>query len=237
MMAEPIVTQIPLTGYSVDADWYQGTSHEVLLVLIGYESKKAKYREMIQVLRSQTGTSALVLDYSGHGESPFDLGEIRPAQHFLEVVTVFDWLSKNQPGKSINVMGSSYGSFMATQLTKYRTFPKLMLRVPAIYPPNVFYDELKTFENTNHFSEFRSKSTEELVTHPLLKRSKEFVGKTMVVTHELDDICPPNETNAFIQSFDAEHWEAKGFKHGFNASDVTEEQKQEYFHRLAEWLK
>ncbi|MDQ3064910.1 MAG: alpha/beta hydrolase [bacterium] len=236
-MAAPKNIQIPLIGYSVDADWYKGTSGEVLLVLIGYESNKTKYREMIQVLQSQAGTSALVLNYSGHGESSFELGKIRPAQHFLEVITTFDWLAKNQPGKGINVMGTSYGGFMATQLTKYRTFPKLLLRVPAIYPPYVFYDELKTFENTKHFSEYRSKSTEELVMHPLLKRSKEFAGKTMVVTHELDDICPPNETNAFIKSFNAEHWEAKGFEHGFSISDVTEEQKQEYYLKLSEWLK
>lgn len=228
---------IPLHGYSIAADWYEGSSDEVLLVLIGHESSKAKYRDMVEALQSGTGTSALVIDYSGHGESPGNLDEISAAEHFLEVITAFDWIANNYSEKKINVMGTSYGGFMATQLTKYRTFPKLILRVPAIYPPDMFYDKTKIYKEHKYFQDFRNKSTDELVGYPPLKRASAFTGKTLVITHEFDDICPANETMAFAKAFGADTWEAKGFKHGFSESDVTEEQKHDYYMKIAEWLK
>jgi hypothetical protein len=52
-----------------------------------------------------TGASALVIDYSGHGGSPFDLSNTRPAH-----------------------------------LAHYRAIEKLVLRAPAIYKPEAFYD-------------------------------------------------------------------------------------------------
>lgn len=229
--------QIPLHGYSVAADWHEGSSGAVTLFLIGFNSNRERYKEFAEVVQTKTGSSVLVLEYSGHGTSPFELGEISPAQHFLEVIAAFDWLVENHPDKKISVIGTSYGGFMATQLTKYRTFQKLVLRVPALYPPHVFYDKLKTFENTNHFADFRSNSTDELLSDPLLKRASEFTGDTLVVTHELDTVCPPNETSAFTKAFNANHWEAKGFKHGFGESEVTDEQKQKYYLRISEWLK
>lgn len=228
---------IPMQGYSVAADWYEGAGDEVTLFLIGFNSDRERYGDFARALIAETGSSVLVLEYSGHGTSKLELGEITPAQHFLEVITAFDWLAEKYPDKKINVIGTSYGGFMATQLTKYRAFPKLVLRVPAIYPPDVFYDKLKIYEGNDHFKEFRSKSTDELAKHPLLERARKFAGKSLVVTHEFDDVCPPNETSAFTRSFSADHWEAKGFKHGFGESEVTEEQKQEYYQKIAEWLK
>lgn len=228
--------QIPLTGYSVTADWYEHDSEQIILVLIGFTSDRVRYQDMASVLQDVTGASILVLEYSGHGESTFELGEISPAQHFLEVITTFDWLKKSYPDKSISVMGTSYGGFMATQLTKYRTFLKLVLRVPALYPPNVFYDKLKTFEPTNHFHDYRT-TTPELENHPLLKRASDFQGKTLVVTHELDTICPPNETSAFTRAFNADTWEQPGFKHGLSESNPQPAILEAYYHKIAEWLR
>lgn len=231
-----ISMKIPLTGYEVDADLYEGSNNEVYLILIGYTSDRVRYQEFAEIINSELNASVLVLEYSGHGESPYELGEISPAQHFLEVITVYDWLKDKYSEKDINVIGTSYGAFMATQLTKYRTFPKLVLRVPAIYPPNVFYDKLKTFDKNLHFQDYRH-NTKDLHEHPLLKRTSEFPGKTLVVTHELDTICPPNETGAFTKAFGADTWEAEGLKHGFADSDVTDEQKKEYFLKITDWLK
>ena len=235
-MREVTKVQIPLTGYAVEGDWYDSDSGRALLVLIGFASNKAKYCDFARKLQAVTGASVLVLEYSGHGDSPFDLGEISPAQHFLEVIAAFDWLKDQYPDESIGVLGTSYGGFMATQLTKYRTFDKLVLRVPALYPPDVFYDKLKTFENTNHFQSYRS-ATPELENHPLLKRASEFSGKTLVVTHELDDICPPNETGAFTRAFNAETWEQPGFKHGLSETTPEASVLEAYYQKIAEWLK
>src|SRR5206468_9462352 len=115
------------------------TTEQILLVLPGWTSTKAKQNDLVSHIVESTGISALVLEYSGHGDSPFDVMETRPAQHFLEVICAFDWLKSKYPTAHISVMGGSYGGYLATQLTKYRQFDNLVLRVPAIYQPVDFY--------------------------------------------------------------------------------------------------
>src|ERR1700722_13600135 len=132
---------IPCTGYSIVADWHEGkTNKKILLALPGYTSSRLRQKDLVSAIVNKTGISSLVIDYTGHGDSPFELRNTRPAQHFLEVIYAFDWLKQNYPDAQIFVMGSSYGSFLATQLTKYREFDKLVLKVPAIYKPEAFYD-------------------------------------------------------------------------------------------------
>ena len=227
--------KIPCVGYEIAADWYEGSNDEVLLVLIGYSSNKARYRGLVSAVVEKAGMSALVIDYTGHGESPFELDDLRPAQNFLEVVTAFDWLAEHHPDKAISVMGSSYGGFHATQLTKYRKFQKLVLRVPALYPPDMFYTKWRDVD-IDALPNYRS-NADNAVDHPLLKRVSDFSGEVFVVTHEFDDSCPKPSTDAFAKAFRADTWEAKGFKHGVGESNPTSEQLEEYQNKIAEWLK
>lgn len=233
-MTQPKEISIACVGYDVKADWYEGSTNKVLLVLLGYTSSKDQYVQLVSFIVENTGTSALVLDYSGHGASPFNIKDLTPAQNFLEVITAFDWIKDKYPEKSVLVMGTSYGGFQATQLTKYREFDKLILRVPAIYKPSDFYTKWRDMEIHRH--DYRI-NTKDLDNHPLLKRASDFKGKTFVITHELDDVCPPNSTMPFVRAFNADHWEAKGLIHSFKDSIKTEEQKQEYYNKIAEWLK
>lgn len=217
--------QISSTGYDIAVDWYDGTKPEVLLVLTGYASNKANYRPLVEAITSKTGTAALVIDYSGHGESPFELMECRPAQHFMDVICAFDWLRREHPELAISVLGTSLGGFLATQLTKYRTFEKLVLRVPAIYKPEDFYTAWADIDLHGTRDGFR-KDTEAIAKHPLLARASRFPGKTLVVVHELDELVPKETTDAFIKTFGAETYVAKGFRHSFgdpaNPTDMVE---------------
>lgn len=225
--------QIPCVCYSIRADWYEGEKDEVLLVLPGWKSSKAKYVNMVESIVEQTDMSVLVIDYSGHGESPFELDDLTPAHNFLEVVTAFDWIQENHSGKKITVMGTSYGGFMTAQLAKYRKFDRAIFRVPALYPPEAFYTKWGEV-GPNHYQDYRSK--ENLSLHPVLTRAKGVKGKSLVVTHELDEVCPPNTTDPFISNFEAEHWVIPGFKHGFHESGATEEQMQKQYDKLSDWL-
>ena len=227
--------KLQCVGYDLNADFYEASEDVVLLNLIGYSSNIAKYNDFLSYLNEKNNISILTIDYSGHGQSPFDLNDLTPAQNFLEVITAFDWIKYKYPNAKIYVMGASYGGFLATQLTKYREFEKLILRVPAIYKPENFYTtwgEYEIEEGRNY-----RETAEKLTDHPLLKRASKFSGKTLVVTHELDDVCPLNSTMAFKEAFKAEHYEAKGFKHSFGQSDVAEDQIQEYYKNISDWLK
>ncbi len=233
--------QITCTGYTIFADWYEGTDkNKLLLVLPGYTSTRANQKDFASAVVKRTGMSVLVIEYSGHGDSPFELKDTRPAQHFLEVVCAFDWLKNQYPNAGISVAGSSYGGFLGTQLTKYRTFEKLVLRAPAIYKPGDFYNtwasRLLDEEKYHIESQMYRQDTEALAKHPLLARASAFSGKTLVVVHENDELVPRQTTDAYINAFGAESFIATGFSHGVRQSPVSEEQIEAYQDRIADWL-
>lgn len=236
-MIEPQNLEIPCHGYSVAADWYESRDRDrdrILLCFIGWSSKRARYQKMLSAIVGATGMSALVFDYSGHGDSPFELPDTRPAQHFLEVISVFDWVVERYPDADISVMGTSYGGFLATQLTKYRRFTALVLRVPAIYQPSDFYSLWRDIDMQWTEKVFRADAGA-LARHPLLARAAAFTGNTLVVMHEKDDRIAPETTDAYIVAFDADTYIAKGFKHSFGKA-VTNQQADTYNQVISDWL-
>ena len=229
--------KIPCVGYEIAADWYDGAADNdnVLLVLVGYKSSKAKHAELVAAIVKKSGYSVLVIDYTGHGESPYNLEDLSPAQNFMEVVTAYDWLADNHPDKTISVMGTSYGGFMAIQLTEYRSFKKLVLRVPAIYRPETFYTKWKDMDLEEIRRSYRT-NPKNFINHPLLKGASAYKGEVYVLTHELDEACPKPATSAISEAFGAETWEAEGFKHGLHESIYTQEQLEEYQDKIVSWL-
>lgn len=226
--------QIQCAGYSVEADWYQGKNEdEILLSLIGWTSNRRKYKDILSAIVANTGMSALVFNYSGHGDSPFEVMETKPAQHFLEVICVFDWLKAHYPNAKIAVMGTSYGGYMAAQLTKYRSLDKLVLRAPAIYKPSDFYSLNKNIDRTWTDTVFR-KDKEALKNHPLLARASGFAGKTLVVVHEKDIPVPKETTDAYIKAFNADVRVAKDFPHYIG--EMPRDEIVKYQNAIIDWL-
>jgi alpha-beta hydrolase superfamily lysophospholipase len=237
VIIKPKTFEIECTGYSVKADWYETkNTDEIILSLIGWTSNRKKYNDILSAICTKTGKSALVFDYSGHGDSPFDVSTTRPAQHFLEVICVFDWIKEKYPNAQITVMGTSYGGFLATQLTKYRTFQNLVLRVPAIYKPSDFYTlngDINSDEGWAAKDAFR-RDVEALSKHPLLARVSNFKGKALIVVHENDEQVPKETTDAFTNAFNADVHIAKGFPHSIYNQPT--EKVAEYQSAISDWL-
>jgi esterase/lipase len=233
--------KIACSGYEIAVDWYEGAdANKILLVLPGYNSSKARQKVHAEAIVEKTGTSALVVDFSGHGHSPFALRDTRPAQHFLELIYVFDWLRQQYPDAVISVSGVSYGGFLAVQLTKYREFANLVLRAPAIYKPSAFYDlwaDRIDHEQAyaKNLADYR-KDAEALANHPLLKRAASFKGRTLVVVHENDEMVPRETTDAYIRAFNADSFIAEGLSHIVTANSPDPAQLQVYQERIASWL-
>lgn len=233
--------QIQCSGYAIAVDWYEGADPtKILIVLPGYSSSKAREKFHAETMVQDTSTCALVVDFSGHGKSPFELKETRPAQHFLELIYVFDWLKERHPTATISVSGSSYGGFLAVQLTKYREFVNLILRAPAIYTPAAFYDPWSIRINNKQsyaktLQEYR-KDERTLAKHPLLSRASAFAGNTLVVVHENDEIVPRQTTDAYINAFNADSVVAKGCVHTIDDNNLEEGRLQEYQDHIANWL-
>lgn len=225
---------IPCIGYEIAADWYEGNDN-TLLVLPGFTSSKANYEDLVSAIVNKTGTSALVIDYSGHGESPYDIQDITISENFSEVVRAYDWIRDNYPDRTIDVMGTSYGGYFAAMLAGVRDVRKLILRVPANYDPKDLYTPWSRLDREQIRNEYRA-DPKNFDNHPVLAKGPPFKGDAYVLTHEFDGACPKSSTDPYIKAFNAESWEAKGFVHGLGKSNFTEEQLEEYQNKIAEWL-
>lgn len=232
----PATIDIQCGSYSVKTDIYEGNEDKpIILSLIGRTSKRTKqrYLEFFPRLSKELGVTTVIFDYTGHGDSPFELAELKPAQHFFEVITVFDWIKEKYPNRKIIVIGSSYGGFLATKLIQYRNVSNLILRAPAIYKDTDFYTSRKDEDREATFS-YRQ-NTEALLKSPLLQHAAKFEGKTLLVVHENDEQIPKETTNAYAKAFSSDISIAKGVPHSLD--DATEEQIADYNQQIIYWLK
>lgn len=227
---------VPCLDYAIAADWYGGSKpDEILLTVVGYNSTKARNADFIAEISERTGMSGLALDLSGHGESPFDLGDTKPAQHLLEVTAAFDWLRDTYPEAKISVMGASYGGYMAAWLTRFRSFEKLVLRTPALYKPEDFYSPHRLIHKSDDLLAYR-KSTELIARNVLFMQEPVFKGKTLLVVHGNDEEIPEETSSIYQENFAAESYFAEGFMHSFRDSRNPQDGLEPYKAAISDWL-
>ena len=226
---------IPCPGYNIEADWHEGTStKQIILTFVGFGSSKKSNFDFMAKLVNITGMSALVVDLSGHGESPFNIDETVPAQHLLEATKAYDWIKSNYPETAIYVMGTSYGGFMAAYLTRFRPVEKLILRTPAIYEPSSFYTEHR-LKDKILIREYR-KDTEALKKHPIFLQPPVSDAPTLLVVHGEDKSVPVKTTDIYASVFDAQVYVAEGFAHAFRDPANPQDGVPAYYDTLATWL-
>lgn len=232
---DPKQISIPVTDYTIQADWHEGTSEDaVLLTFVGFSSSKMRNGEFVANIVKQTGVSALVVDLSGHGESPFDLNETIPAQHLMEAVNAYDWIKDNYPERTIHVMGTSYGGFMAAYLTRFRAVAKLVLRTPAIYEPKDFYTAHQFIDKIT-VREYR-KDMAAVEKHPLFLQDALQPPATLLVVHSEDEDIPPATSDVYQSNFDATVYTAEGFAHAFRDASNSQDQVPAYYQAVNDWL-
>jgi len=194
---------------------------------------------MVEGIVQKTGYNALHLDYSGHGNDTYNWEEISAAQQFIEVINAFDWITDKTKEAKIVVFGTSFGGYLATQLTKYRRFDKLVLAAPAIYPADSFYEAAADTHNGGDGSVTKLRNdSDALISHPLIKRAaSRFDNPVLVVVHENDEAIPATTTDAYIKAFGADKAIMHGLPHSTEEPDIENEVLDEYQSIIAEWLK
>jgi pimeloyl-ACP methyl ester carboxylesterase len=226
---------IPITGYSISADWHEGGSEQgVLLTFVGFGSNKSSNSDFVAKVVADTSLSALVVDLSGHGESPFSVDETVPAQHLLEATKAYDWIKTNYPERTIHAMGTSYGGFIAAYLGRFRPVQKLILRTPAIYEPASFYTEHQYIDKIL-VREYR-KNTEVLKKHPLFLQESLVDTSTLLIVHSEDASVPMETTDVYKTAFAAQTYIAEGFVHAFRDPSNPQEGIAKYYEAITSWL-
>lgn len=226
---------IPCPGYNIQVDWYKGDSaNKILLTFVGYGSRKKSNHEFMSKIVKESGVSALVVDLSGHGESPFELDDTTPAQHLLEATKAYDWLRQEYPVADIFTMGSSYGGFIAAYLSRYRKIKKLILRTPAIYEPSMLYSQHRDIDKMIA-REYR-RDSEAVKSHPLFVQPALSEISTLLILHESDEVVPTETTDIYKAKFNATTYTAEGFAHSFRHPSNPTNKIDEYYNVISSWL-
>lgn len=227
---------IPVLNYSIAADLHERESSDAIsLVFVGFSSSKQSNSDFVARLANEAQQSAIVLDFSGHGDSQFKLDDTSPAQHLLESVAAFDWIQQTYPGRLINVIGTSYGGFMAAYLCKYRPINRLVLRTPAIYEPSSFYTRHQSIDKIA-VREYR-RQTDLLVSHPIFTELNMQQPPTLLVVHGNDESIPTTTTDIYRESFDANVYTAEGFVHAMRDPSNPTDKLDEYHTVISDWLR
>lgn len=226
---------IPCIDYSLRADLHEGKStSQIILTFVGFGSSKKSNHDFIAKLTEMTGLSALVVDLSGHGESPFNINDTTSAQHLLEATKTYDWIAAEYPDSDIFALGTSYGGFIAAYLTRFRKIKKLVLRTPAIYEPSMFYTQHR-FIDKILVREYRKNSIN-IKRHPLFLQPALSNTSTLLIIHSRDESIPPQTTDTYGESFGATQYVAAGFVHAFRDPLNPQENISDYYNTIASWI-
>lgn len=160
----------------------------VILFIHGWTSQQNRHFYYMEEL-SKLEFICMSFDMRGHGVSEGELKYLSRADFLNDVIAACDYLLrvKNVDRSKINVVGSSFGSYLGSVLTSKRKVKSLVLRVPADYT-NTGFDkpQLKQARDEDTFS-WRStshKPRESLA----LKSVSEFDGDVLIVESGKDEL-------------------------------------------------
>ena len=228
-------TTIPCIKYSIAADWHEHDSAQgVLLAFVGFGSSKKSNSDFVSRIAAGAGLHALVVDLSGHGESPFDVDVTTPVQHIQEAVAAYDWVASGHPGLPVHIMGTSYGGFIAAFLSKFRPVKKLVLRTPAIYEPHMLFSQHQLIDKLE-VREYR-KNAEAVAGHPLFAQDGVAESQTLLIVHSEDQSVPSGTTSVYREKFGADLYIAEGFAHSFRDPLNPQDGIESYCARIIDWL-
>ena len=236
VVMNPREISIPVLDYTVAADLYEhADATAMLLVFVGFGSTKERQSELVATIAQRAELSAVVLDFSGQREDFFAMDDTMPAQHVMEAAYAYDWIAQKYPGRTIHVMGTSYGGFIAAYLTRFRSVDKLVLRTPATYRPEDFYTTHRYIDKLA--ARVYRKDVEHLRNHPVFLQPAITAPATLVVVHGNDESVPAETTDVYINNFGATTYVAEGFAHRFRDPSNPKDVFDPYYGALVDWLK
>jgi pimeloyl-ACP methyl ester carboxylesterase len=205
-----------------------------VLWLYGSNSNKEKHLSILQQIAEQLNLPVFCFDYSGHGDAPFTLGEITPAQHFLEVITVYDSLCAEFGCGGGVVIGGSYGAYLLLQLLKYRKVVAGILRCPYLIRPSSFYTRWENRgEGENDLFQVPLETLDE---HPLLARASTNQAPMLVLQHGEDEEIPVEIPQTIAKKLaHSDLMVVDGIEHSLRSA--TEDQVAAYEELIISWLK
>lgn len=150
---------------------------------------------------SRLGCICLTFDMRGHGSDQAELMTVTRADNLQDICAAYDVLASHPAvdTRSIAVVASSYGAYLATFLTAMRNVRWLALRVPALYRDED-WDQPKYSLNREDLRAFRNMDIPASANKALAK-CQDYAGDVMIVESEHDDLVPHRTITSYIAAF------------------------------------
>jgi len=185
---------------------------------------------------AQLGYTSMTYDMRGNKESEGDLTKLSRADFINDATIAYDYL-QSQVGDSIaiGVVGSSFGAYTATLLSKERRIKCLSLRVPATYPDADFSEPELPQISSIELTAWRKEVTD-YTQNKAMGALHDFKGYVQIIEAEKDEVIPHQATlnyaNAVADSSKLQH----DLMHDAPHRLATEELQTEYVQLVIEWV-
>lgn len=210
--------------------------YPAVLFIHGWTSTEKGYVEYSEAL-NKIGVACLTFDLRGHGNSDGNI-KTQSRQDFLnDAVAAYDYLARSDHinRDDITVVGSSFGSYLATLLTPHRSIKRLILRVPANYPDSDLNEPQSKHSDQVELLKWRYEIKSPQDTSSL-KALHNFGGDVLVVESQKDKIIPHQTIANYLQAVrdkdKLDYIIMKGAPHGLSTPSF----RKEYLDIITSWI-
>lgn len=182
------------------------------------------------------GCVCMTFDLRGHEKTESQRLTVTREQNLQDLLAAYDCLASHPAvdNGAIALIGSSYGGYLATLLTRQRPVKWLALRVPAMYWDEE-WDTPKQTLDRQRLSAYRQRTLGP-ADNRALGACAEFEGDVLLVESEQDDYVPHTTLmsyrSAFINAHSLTHRILDGADHALS----SEESQKAYSSILAAWV-
>lgn len=198
------------------------------LFIHGWTSEKKRNFQYAEALIKK-GFIVMVFDMRGHGISEGNINILTPKEFLDDCITAYEYFTHvtGVDKNNINIVGSSFGSYLGVILTSKRDVKNLVLRVPADYANETF--EQPKMGNAGENPEVLAwrmipKQFDETFA---LRAIHEFDGNILVIESEKDTIVPhpiiQNYLNAVQDANKLTHIVLQGAPHSIKDGPFKDE--------------
>jgi esterase/lipase len=167
------------------------SKYNAILFVNGWGSDKKSYYQYAESL-SKLGFLCFLFDLRGQGESK-ENGLLLSNRDFLDnTLIAYDYLYtlSEVDKENISAIGTSFGGYLVTLLSSKRKLKNIVLRVPAIYPDDLFDTPVELSSGSNpKVREFRTRS-QTYKDSIALEAIHNFSGDLLIIESEMDDKIP-----------------------------------------------
>lgn len=184
------------------------------------------------------GCLCLTFDLRGHAEGRGAFETVSRADNLQDVLAAYDTLLRRRPvdPSAVAVVGSSYGGYLAANLTALRPVKWLALRAPALYLDDGWSRPKLQLHRDHDLVSYR-RSLVPRTGNRALQAMHDFRGDVLLVESELDTIVP----HAVLTSYREAANEARSLTYrcieGADHGLTGEDDQQRYSTVLLAWLK